>query len=401
MEVCPETEVFVIGGGPAGLAAAIAAKQAGFDVVVADAATPGHDKACGEGMMPDGIAAARSLGIDLMGLEAYPIAGIRFHSAGASVTADFPDGMGLGIRRTTLHAAFARHAERVGVHLLWGAHVTGISAGAVEVSGRVVKTRFIVGADGIHSRVRAWAHLEATRNDRQRIGFRRHFAVAPWSRYLEMHWANRGQLYITPVNEREVGVALLTRDRGTRLEQALEWFPEVQRRLTGAAPASSERGGVTRSRTLKAVARGRIALVGDASGSVDAITGQGICLAMQQSIALADAIAADDLRMYQKAHVRLMRRPQFMSSLMLLLDGRPRLQQMAIAAMKAWPQCFEALLAYHVGAFALTSARRGEPRSVTWPAKSALLSNALPPCIPHLQPAAPIATAQYPPETPD
>ena len=41
------TDVFVIGGGPAGLATAIAARQRGFDVVVADGAQPPIDKPCG------------------------------------------------------------------------------------------------------------------------------------------------------------------------------------------------------------------------------------------------------------------------------------------------------------------------------------------------------------------
>src|SRR5438105_7308201 len=45
------TDVLVIGGGPAGLTAAIAARLKGFDVAVADAAHPPIDKACGEGLM--------------------------------------------------------------------------------------------------------------------------------------------------------------------------------------------------------------------------------------------------------------------------------------------------------------------------------------------------------------
>jgi len=58
-----KTEVFVVGGGPAGLAAAIAARQRGFEVVVADSAQPPIDKACGEGLMPDGVAALARLGV--------------------------------------------------------------------------------------------------------------------------------------------------------------------------------------------------------------------------------------------------------------------------------------------------------------------------------------------------
>ena len=69
------TDVFVIGGGPAGLAAAIAARQKGLRVIVADGAEPPIDKACGEGLMPDGLAALGHLGIQLPFEEAHPFAG--------------------------------------------------------------------------------------------------------------------------------------------------------------------------------------------------------------------------------------------------------------------------------------------------------------------------------------
>src|SRR5256885_1391686 len=97
------TDIFVIGGGPAGLAAAIAARRRGFDVTVADGAAPPIDKACGEGIMPDGIAAARSLGVELKDASGYPFRGIRFCDSDASVQADFPGGEALGMRRIELH----------------------------------------------------------------------------------------------------------------------------------------------------------------------------------------------------------------------------------------------------------------------------------------------------------
>src|SRR5437763_1305689 len=100
------TDIFVIGGGPAGLAAAIAARRCGFDVTLADAAVPPIDKACGEGIMPDGISAARALGLDLdsalSGATGHRFRGIRFCDSGAGVQADFPSGHALGMRRIEL-----------------------------------------------------------------------------------------------------------------------------------------------------------------------------------------------------------------------------------------------------------------------------------------------------------
>ena len=72
-----------------------------------------------------------------------------------------------------------------------------------------------------------------------------------------------------------------------------------------------------------------MALVGDASGSVDAITGEGLCLLFQQAVALAGALEAGDLRVYQAEHRRIGKRPELMADLMLMLDRRGGLRRRA------------------------------------------------------------------------
>ena len=90
-----DTDVFIIGGGPAGLAAAIAARQRGFDVMVADSALPPIDKPCGEGLMPDGVCALADLGIYIPPEDSYPFRGIRFLSSGLKSTPVFQPGTAL------------------------------------------------------------------------------------------------------------------------------------------------------------------------------------------------------------------------------------------------------------------------------------------------------------------
>ena len=123
-----DTCVLIVGGGPAGLATALALRQRGIAVTVADAMKPPIDKACGEGIMPDGIEAARSLGINLSQAEAQPFRGLRFCSGGGgpSVEAPFPRGYGLGLRRVQLHRLMVDHAVEAGVQLAWGARIAGI-----------------------------------------------------------------------------------------------------------------------------------------------------------------------------------------------------------------------------------------------------------------------------------
>ena len=343
------TDLFVIGGGPAGLAAAIAARRRGIDVTLADCSVPPIDKACGEGIMPDGLAAAHSLGLDLSGAGGHCFEGIRFVHGETSVEARFPNGQGLGLRRTGLHNLMVDHAIEAGVKLYWGVRITGISPEGVNADDRLVRARWIAGADGGHSPVRRWAGLDACHRDSHRFGFRRHYRVAPWSEFMEVHWGDSCQLYITPVSSEEICVVLITRDQHQRLADALPQFPRVARQLAQGSPTNLQRGGVTASRRLKSVCRGNVALVGDASGSVDAITGEGLCLLFQQSVALAAALEKGDLAGYQADHRRIGRRPEFMGDMMLLLDHRRRLRSRMLRALSRQPGLFAKLLAMHTG----------------------------------------------------
>ena len=163
------TEVLIVGGGPAGLAASIALRQRGIDCTVVEARSPGIDKACGEGLMPDSREALAKLGVTLEDSDGHLFQGIRFANANHNVDAYFPEGAGIGVRRPRLHALLTDRAEALGARLMWNSRVqlADSEAGSRDVdslhtaivNGQSVRYRYLIGADGQASSVRKWAGL--------------------------------------------------------------------------------------------------------------------------------------------------------------------------------------------------------------------------------------------------
>jgi flavin-dependent dehydrogenase len=366
-----ETDVLIVGGGPAGLASAIALRQRGIDCTVVEAREPAIDKACGEGLMPDSREALAKLGIMLEDSDGHLFRGIRFANAAHSVDAYFPNGAGIGVRRPRLHSLLSARAEAAGAHIMWNSHIRLTDSEAASrvgnglhvaiVNGQPVQYRYLIGADGQVSSVRKWAGLHRTRRNSLRYGFRTHYRVAPWSEFVEIHWGKGGQVYITPVAADCVCVVHITRNPKCDRTKILNGFPEIAERLAGAEIASQQRGAVTATCELRSVATDFVALVGDASGSADAITGEGLAIGFRQALALADSIAAGSLERYRREHPRLGRLPHAMGRLMLTLDRWPVFEVRVMRALAQTPAVFRELLQAHMGHRSLASVllRRG------------------------------------------
>jgi len=343
------TDVVVVGAGPAGLATAIAARAAGFEVLLADHAVPPIDKACGEGIMPDGLTALAALGVTVPAEKAFPFRGIRFLEGETSVDSSFPQGIGFGVRRTLLHELLTDKAAEGGVQMRWGARVTDVGGDHVTIDGERVGCRWIVGADGQASMVRRKIGIGRERTEMRRYGFRQHFAIAPWTDCVEVYWSDCGQVYVTPVAENEVCVALITADSHVRLGEIPVAFPMLAQRLAGARESSRPQGAITATRQLDSVYAGNVALVGEASGSVDAITGEGMSLGFQQAVAVVDAMRSGSLQPYQDAHRAIGRNPRRMAMLMMTMGNRPGLRHRVLRALASRPELFAQMLSVHVG----------------------------------------------------
>ncbi len=360
-------EVIVVGAGPAGLVAAIAARQRGFDVTVLDARTPPIDKPCGEGILPRGVAALKSLGVSLPDEDVLPFQGIRFVDGDVSARADFANEAGFSMRRVKLHRFLIDRATEAGAELLWGARVVRMDAGLITTTSKSYAYRWLIGADGHSSQVRTWARLERPRwQSRRRFGFCSHFGVRPWSDVTEVHWANGCQIFVTPMKDAEVGVAVLSRDPARRLERAIEDFPELADKLRGSTRITKEAGDITSLTVLPAVARDRVALVGDASGTVDALTGHGLSLSFQQALPLAEAMSRGDLASYQAAHQKISAVPVLMTRLMLLMTASDWIRRRTIRLFQNSPTAFSKMLEIHTEAAPLSSVGFGDLANFGW-----------------------------------
>jgi menaquinone-9 beta-reductase len=347
--VTHNSDVFVVGAGPAGIATAIAASLKGFSVAVADSRKPPIEKACGEGLLPEAVASLRRLGIDLSLSTAFPFKGVRFSDDESSASTRITRGAAFGLRRITLHDLLVQRACEVGVSFLWGARVSDFDANSARVNGAQFRCKWLVGADGQNSGVRKWANLNVRRPRLSRFGFSRHYAVTPWTDMVEVHWGPHCQFFATPTGAEEVCIALLSHDPQMRIERGLVHFPEIARRLRGARPLSPELGSVTALGSAQAVARGRVALVGDASFAVDGIAGQGLSLAFGQAIHLAEAFVRDDLRYYEKAHRKIARAPWRMTRLLLLMDQSAWVRRKTLRLFARKPGLFSKMMSQHLG----------------------------------------------------
>lgn len=359
-------EVIVVGAGPAGLVAAIAARQRGLDATVLDARIPPIDKPCGEGILPQGVAALKALGISLPTESTFPFRGIQFVDAGRSARAEFASTPGFSMRRVKLHQLLLDRAIEAGVELRWGTRVVKIGDAEVTTSRESFSYRWLIGADGQNSQVRKWAGLGPAAVGRRRFGFCTHFGIAPWSNVTEVHWAKGCQIFVTPMCGKEVGVAVLSRDPSLRIDGALKRFPALAEKLRGAKPTTREAGDTTSLQVLPAVARGRVALIGDASGTVDALTGHGLSLSFQQAIPLAAAMASGDLALYRAAHKKIAAVPVLMTRLMLLMTGSDWIRRRTIRLFQDSPSLFSRMLAIHTEAAPLSSVGAGEIANIGW-----------------------------------
>ena len=304
-------DVAIAGGGPAGAALAIELGRRGIRVNLYEKARHPRLKACGEGLLPHGVAA---LG-DIAGLPDAPrVRGLRFVAGGASTDADFPDGFGLVVRRDWFDAWLFEQARPP----------RPTSMRAWERPYRSEGERFVVGADGRNSIFHR--RLEAQRRPAARAlaSPLTSTGLEDVSDRVEVFFHREGELYVAPTGGGETLVAALFHQRPLPSRRhhssAQHDSRDPRSRAAGRVHDAGPRGfaagaaAVTRGRSR------RLLLIGDAAGAPDPITGDGIAMAMASVKPAADAIVSGDLAAYERVRLAMGRNADRLGRLLLAVS---------------------------------------------------------------------------------
>jgi flavin-dependent dehydrogenase len=318
--------------------------------------------------MPAGLRVLERLGVRalLSPADCSVIEGIRYlQEDGTSVEGRLPHGGGLGVRRLALSEALARRAREEGATLVERCAVSQLSRDPRGVtlttpSGEV-RAAVAIAADGLHSPLRRAMGLDVPAPKRGRYGLRRHFRLRPWSDFVEVHYADGVEAYVTPAGAQRVGLAFLwddgRLDGRIGFETLLGRFPVLAERLSGAAFDSETRGAGPLEHAVRARTLDRFALLGDAAGYVDAITGEGLSLAFVAARelgrvlpeALAQGVTRASLLPYERLCAREFRRYEWLTRAVLGMARRPWLRRRALRVMARTPGAFDLALGWVMG----------------------------------------------------
>lgn len=327
-------DLVVAGGGPAGLATALYAARAGLQVTVVERRPGTIDKACGEGLMPHTVRQLDKLGVPLRG---RPFRGVTYLDARHRVEAPFTSGADMGVRRLALHSALREVAADAGVRVVRG-DVDSVHQDADSVYCGELRARYLAAADGLHSPIRHSLSLSRASRGPRRWGMRRHIHTAPWSDTVEVYWGRGAEAYVTPVADDCVGIAILTARQGS-FDNHLAEFPALRDRVRGLAHGRDRAAGPLRQR-VSSRRSGRVMLVGDAAGYVDALTGEGLGIAFAGAEILVECVSADRPGDYDRRWRQMSRRYRMMTAGLLAASEVKPVRSMIVPAAIALPSVF-------------------------------------------------------------
>jgi len=393
-------DVIIVGGGPAGLSAAIVCSRNGLRTLVLEKQRFPINKICGEGIMPTGVKNLEKLGIApfILKQNYRPFHGIRYLSQGGKIAqSQFAEGSGWGVERLELSTALFKCTQqysnleiREGV-VLKSKNLSLEKRGEVQINieNECLKAKLLLAADGLNSGVRRYLNVTKPGWQIKRWAARQHFEIKPWTDFVEVHWKYGLEAYVTPVSENKVGVAIVwdvkrfkPKAAGKEIMQSLiQEFPKLNAALAGALPTDSPMAiGPLHQRVRTPVAQGVI-LLGDAAGYLDAITGEGLSLATEQVLALEKLIIPElqkhgevseqVLQIYVAAYQKIVRPYYQVTHMALMLRHWPALTDRVVRCFAKETDIFQHMLSANMG---LKTAWSMSPSQIVRLLKGVLLS---------------------------
>lgn len=350
-------DVIVVGGGPAGSAAAISLQRNGKQVLLLEKEPTAHHKVCGEFISYEVAHYLDALGINLEVLGAEPIENVRLIRGEKSVCAKLPF-QAYSLSRLVLDEALLTVAKKEGVEIYRGVSVTGMHR--AEPDWRVTwatgeasaKDLFL--ATGKHD-VRGWSRPEGSLNDL--IGFKIHYQLKPdqaqaLSRHVEIILFKDGYAGLEPVENGNANFCLVVKkSRFTAcgknwedfLKDLLAQTPYLAKRLEGAVtdwPRPLATYGIPYGFVFKAAPGDPKGLyrLGDQMGVIPSFSGDGMAIALHTSVLAVSAYLKEDFNTY---HTRAAKEliPQICrATLLTRLMSTSFNQDLLLNIFRTWPR---------------------------------------------------------------
>ncbi len=350
--------IVIIGGGPVGLAAAIALARSGRQVSLVERGMWPRAKPCGEGILPWGVEALHRLGITeaMLCRVGQKFAGITCFDANSSVSVCFRKGHGWGIPRTALSQLLFDEAKAIGVELLphmrlvgmrramdtWELDLAAFESTDRQPSHRILTTPVVIGADGLHSTVVKLLGLNREPFGPGRIGYHGYSTQSVPKAMVEIHWQRGREVYLTPLPSK-TGVAFLMPSREVLPRSELTaYMRKLWPGLELEVQSWSSHGPM--GLMTKGSLPPGVFLIGDALFFADGITGEGISLGVHQALALQAELSGKALPCGNRLAQDMLRATQnyrIVTRSALLLSEHPKLRAAIFAASRALPGLLE------------------------------------------------------------
>jgi flavin-dependent dehydrogenase len=306
-----QCEILIIGGGPAGSVAALLLAKAGRAVTLIEAQPVLGERVCGAYLCPAGVAL-----LDDLNLRTTATHGMRSLLGMILVAPNenrlqtrfpqdpqFPD-HGISLLRPQFDNALLAAAAQAGAKIRMGDRMQSLQRTATGWSielhtGEIISTRLLIGADGRKSRVAKLTGL-ATAPWQERVALHVDVpSLTPTEPYGEMHVFNDGTyIGLNPIGTNTLNVSALCDPHElqrttamTFINQRTQASPHLRSRIAPLTDVAKVRATFPAAASVSSVITQNAALIGDASGFLDPLTGEGIYQALWTARALAEEIS--------------------------------------------------------------------------------------------------------------